>query len=460
MLVCVCVCVCLSVVQPPRYVYEADEATEITLVAPAFNTKVYDSALLGGPFLFAFDSQKKLLGYGDIYPEPIKVQKGKITIKAYLRHSSVEDLKRYKGLVLLVERKVAKPVKLACFDRYQRTITNGSKFSKRGLPVGQTCAVFVAEPEHSALPKKAKAGDILTGSITYATADEKLLGAGKRPRGYPVTYTVPPAPAKEDEKKAAEAPETRSELEKMEDAIRDLTVKKLKDTAGKDAFDEIYAVAKEKYPGHLPVLQAYLKHVDTAENRGKDQAGIVAAASAVIAMIDAAELASHFGTNIDKDDVQAVKLRKEMTTKKEALVAALASKARALGHAEAQAKAADVPAQSGAPKAAVDASAGAGADADADAGTFEAVLKELKKWDTVDAANHLHLSLESDFRGQRFGCLLKSVQAAIDKAGGTADSELKRYKAEAYAGLGWTHATASNKMWEVLNAPADYPLFG
>ena len=316
--------------------------------------------------------------------------------------------------------------------------------------------MFVAEPEHSALPKKAKAGDVLTGSITYATADEKLLGAGKRPRGFPVTYTVPPAPSKEEEKKAAEAPETRTELEKMEDAIRDLTVKKLKDTAGKDGFDEIYAVAKDKYPDHLPVLQAYLKHVDTAVNRGKDQAGIVAAASAVIAMIDGPQLASHFSTNVDKDDLQAVKLRKEMTTKKEALIATLASKARALRHAEAQA--ADEPKPDGAPNA--DAAGGGAADAATATETFEAVLKELKKWDTVDATNHLHLSLESDFRTQRFGCLLKSVQAAIDKAGGIADSELKRYKAEAYAGLGWAHAAAENKMWEVLSAPADYPLYG
>lgn len=434
-----------------EYTFEADEATEITPVTPGLNSKVYDSVMLGGPFSFVLDSEKKLLGYGDIYPEPIKVPKGKITIRSYLRHTSVDHLKRYKALTLLIERKVAKPVKLSCFDRYERLVTNGTKFSKRALPAGQTCAVFVAEPEHSALPKKVKAGDVLLGTISYATADEKFVGAGKRPKGFPVTYVVPPAPNKEEEKKTAEAPDKRSELEKMEDAIRDLTVKKLKDLGGKETFDAIYTVAKEKYPDHLPVLQAYLKHVDTASNREKQQADIVAAADAVIAMINADQLATHFGTNSDKDDVQAAKLRKEMTTQKEALIDALARKARAIGSAK-KVESTD---------AAESQTKESGEDTFED--TFDSVLKELKKWDTVDATNHLHLSLEADVRAKRYGSVLKSVKAAVEKSGNSSDAELKKelkkYKAEAYVGLGWAHAANENKNWELLDAPAGYPLF-
>jgi tripeptidyl-peptidase-2 len=444
-----------------EYSLTIDEATEITPRCPVLNNVVYESELLGGPFFFVHDARKKLLGYGDIYPEAIKVPKGVITIHAFLRHTSVELLKRYEGLVFAVERKLTKKVIISCYDGYNNLAKNGNKFLKQPLRQGMCAAVFFAEPEHKDLPKEAKAGDTLIGVVTYASDDEKMVGAGKRPGGYPISYTVPPPPAKKEEKKKAEAVDPRTDAEKLSEAVRDLTVKTLTGLSGKDGFDAVYATAAAQYADHLPLAQAKLAHVDAEESRKEKLDEVVAAADVVIAMIDQTELALHFGTNVDADDVDAVKAQKEFETKKKALIDALARKARAIGQTI-------VPDATAAGGAAAIGGAGAGVvslttDAAAtkpkEVSPFMTSLKELRKWDKVDHTNHPKLSVEADARDERHGAVLKAASAGLAKCVGAFDKELLEYRAAAYEKLGWTHAAEYEKMCRLLNSPKAFPLF-
>lgn len=98
-----------------NYTLTLDEAAEITLRQPLLNSIVYESEVLGGPFAFVFDDRKKLLGFSDVFPDPIKAPKGKITIRAFLRHPSTEFLDRHKDLLLLIDRKLEKPVALDAY---------------------------------------------------------------------------------------------------------------------------------------------------------------------------------------------------------------------------------------------------------------------------------------------------------------------------------------------------------
>ena len=94
------------------YTLTLDEAAEITLRQPLLNDVVYESEVLGGPFVFVFNDRKKLLGFSDVFPDGIKAPKGAITVRAFLRHPSPEFLDRHKDLLLFVDRKLDKPLAL------------------------------------------------------------------------------------------------------------------------------------------------------------------------------------------------------------------------------------------------------------------------------------------------------------------------------------------------------------
>jgi hypothetical protein len=55
------------------YTYTSDEPATITPRCHMINDRVYETEVLGGPFLFVMDARKKILGVGDIYPHGIKV---------------------------------------------------------------------------------------------------------------------------------------------------------------------------------------------------------------------------------------------------------------------------------------------------------------------------------------------------------------------------------------------------
>lgn len=140
----------------------------------------------------------------------------------------------------------------ACrYATYGNLVNHGAKFGKQSLRVGQSTAVFFSEPAFSALPKAVKHGDTLVGSVTYGSANDKIRGAGKRPGGFPVTYMVPPAPPK-DKSDDPTLPDERSELERLEESIRDHTVKKLEAFEGKTGY-----VRAEQIPVKVQLVWCY-----------------------------------------------------------------------------------------------------------------------------------------------------------------------------------------------------------
>lgn len=166
-------------------------------------------------------------------------------------------------------------------------------------------------------------------------------------------------------------------------------------------------------------LQARLEFLDNEKTRSEHLDEVILAANRVIGLVDARELALHFGVNVDEDDPKAVKRNSELDSKKGALVDALARKARAIDDSSAttaatagQATAAPVASSSSSSSSAV---AGEGATEEGDkkeAGggattttsssssstgggesstsgqedeeTFTSVLAELAKWTSVD----------------------------------------------------------------------------
>jgi hypothetical protein len=67
--------------------------------------------------------------------------------QAYLRHTEAALLKQYEGLVLSIERKLAKKVTLGCFDRRGELVKKGTAFGECtmcGMPCGVSTTFYEA----------------------------------------------------------------------------------------------------------------------------------------------------------------------------------------------------------------------------------------------------------------------------------------------------------------------------
>eukprot|EP00624_Nannochloropsis_granulata_P005147 evm.model.NODE_3634_length_32890_cov_30.974672.4 len=268
----------------------------------------------------------------------------------------------------------------------------------------------------------------------------------KRPRGFRLSYIVPPPPPE-----AAKVPS--------------------KPTAPDQRTEETKLAEK-----------ARLKFLDGEKTRKEKLGEIVSAAEAVVALVDTQELALHFGVKMDENNAKAVKVRVEMEEKKTALADALARKARALidmrkgaGKVEGGVVAksdnvAEVEAQNkekkeGQEDVRVMPSTKA-QEEEGEKGKEEdevtAVVAELMKWDALDQDKYARLVLERDMRQGRWGLVLKLLNKLLGDGGnqsGIEKKELYERRTEVFAKLGWTHLLENERKWRVIDCPSNYYLF-
>ena len=421
------------------YEFTQEEAGSITPRAPALQGFLYDSAY-ESQLMMLFDGDKKYLGVADAWPDEIKVPKGNVTVRMQVRHDKPEMLEKLKETPIWIERKLEKDLALSLYTSKEKMmIGNGDTFKRRTLRKGSSCSVFFAEPPASKLPTGYKAGDIVSGSVTFESGDSSLPGDGKRPGGFPITYVLTQKPAKS--KDAASTPEEKDERtveQKMTEAVRDCKVEYLgkltKEEKDSGKFEEVYASLETEYSNHLPLLLEGLKHVDNEKKRKEQLEKVVEAANKIIVQVSEDELALHFGKNHDKEDPKAVKERKELTEKKTTLCEAWARKARALG--------------------------------DLDKGSeFDEALKELKKWVSISKDDKFAiLVLEREKRAKRYGAMLKLLNSLVDKdcKGGICPltkADILTKRAEVLESLAYTSLVEYDKAWKVISSPKSYKLF-
>lgn len=136
-----------------------------------------------------------------------------------------------------------------------------------------------------------------------------------------------------------------------------------------------------------------------------------------------------------------------MDEKKDALIEALARKARAVADLEKENDDKEVE----------------------DIGTsFEQILVELKKWVDVDCnSKYAVLSLEKERRMGRLGLVLKLITKLLEKDGEDtkggicplSKSDLLDRRAEVLKTLGYAHLSEYDKSWRVLSSPKDFAPF-
>lgn len=184
---------------------------------------------------------------------------------------------------------------------------------------------------------------VLVGSVTYESIAAGVAGASKRPTGY--DFVFHPAPRGADAPKPKTPGDEKSELQKIQTAIRDFELQKLKSLRGDD-FKKAYKELSQAHvhfgdpaggdeadldeASELGALEAWLEHVDSDwACPDNDPAAVVQAADAVLAKIDQDALAEHFGMEVDSTNVGMLRMRAKMTAQRNTLLSALRRRARA-----------------------------------------------------------------------------------------------------------------------------------
>jgi tripeptidyl-peptidase II len=427
-----------------NYEFAQDEKGSFTPIAPALQEVLYESTY-ESQMMLIYDGEKRYLGCVDAYPSSIAANKGSVCIQLQVRHNDQKMLEKLKDMTIWIERKLEKEISLSAYSNREDLLEGKRGMKKRMLRKGLHAAVFFTEPVTSKFPSTCKPGDVLIGSTSFCCGESSLPGDGKRPNGFPMTYTVGPKLDKPSDPDAvAEPKDDRTSKERIEEAVRDLRVEllgKLSTTEKeKGDFETLYDELYEKYPTHAPLLMAKLKYLDSLEERSENLPKVVAAATEVVAQISEDDLALHFGRTIDKEDPQQVKKNKEMEKQKGFLTEALARKAFAYSEMTTE-----------------------------DAGEhFSKTLDALKAWVDIDSnGKYAGLALERDCRADRYGLALKRVNKLLAKTNGKdtggvrplSRADLIEKRVKIFEHLGYHGVVKREKAMKLVASPADYKLF-
>lgn len=326
-----------------EYAFELADALEATHLWPGLQGVLYESEF-HGQFFMVFDAKKKLMHVGDAWPKKCKLTKGKYVVRLQVRHESSAVLDKLVDMPMILSRALKTSIALTAFRTKSDALiaAESDALPSRTLSVGTSTVLYFKEPSFEQLPKGAKPGDCLVGSVTYLKKNGNAIGAADRPSGYSLIYTVadsgPAAVAKQEDASAA----TPEPSEKLAEVVRDAKIKHVKGLIGGASFDEIYGTVVAEYPESIALKLHRVTHLrkqldaEAAKGSDSEEAVIrlreecVGACDDVARLVDSEELARALGVLLPL-------IGKELEEKKAALIAVYTVKANlALDEAEQQ----------------------------------------------------------------------------------------------------------------------------
>jgi len=377
-----------------------------------------------------FDEGKRLVDVGGGGPEYVSLEKGKYTLRYHVRHTDASRLEKIKSASIGLDEKLAKPIGLDVLDEAEGSFAPGHEFGTRSLKRGERATFWVASPVFDELPEGMETGDLLLGTISYGEEQDNRTGAGKRPGGFPLAVRVGPAPEKEKEEKAKDEEKDKDGKSRLDDELRDLSVKHLAELHAPERSEDFDRLAKrilERDSDYLPVWVERMRRLAEREGDQRDPAAIVKACDAVISRIDATKVAAAVGVEADAEDEAAKKERTDAEERRDSLVEALRTKAKALE---------EMP------------------DAD---GAFEATFRELDRWADTKDDDNVELFVERERRRGRVAVALAALDDRIGEA--KPERELYEKRIELLEQLGWPSWAGYEKRWLLRRLPGSYPPF-
>lgn len=455
---------------------------------PPLNRYVYD-AVVEAQMVMVFDSNKQLLGVGDIYPlENVELKKGEYMVRVLLRHDDPSVLDKMKALPLLAERTIGTAVSVPVYGMHADSVMGTNAVTKeKTLCRGEMAAFFVGPVADDNVPKDAISGGgvALVGSLSFGqlsagAKESKSNGNGDAPGGVELVYVPPskkiePTPATSSDKEGGSGDKKRqpSPEESLDTALRDAKVKYLQgmklddgkddkgDEEGKALYIKILSEMKAAYPKHLPLLLEPLKRqqqvasgikISSDDDKGGEKMKkkedalrkVVQAADEVITAIDTAELAIFLAQKCPEEGPDAATRKKEMDERKSAIIDALSGKCTALlelSEGESSSYNTTDPASSINPE-------------------FEAAFSELRKWvDPAAEAKHAILLSKREAAAGRFASALKALDKAASPEDKPTPKEVIEARSKLFEQLGWLHLETGERQRLLKAFPSSFPLF-
>eukprot|EP01135_Chromosphaera_perkinsii_P003580 Nk52_evm38s248 gene=Nk52_evmTU38s248 len=315
------------------YSLSLTETHDVTLVSPYLNDSLYESEFHSQLFAI-FDKNSRRVGVSDFRPSPTKLEKGSYTIVLMLRHHDMSLLETMKAWPLVVYLKLKTAISLSVHSSAPQAVCNRGQFKEKVLRAGDGCPVYLKVADSGKVPKSAKIGDILTGSLTFGKQSPEGGRRTCRPAGHPLRFIVcAHANTTDPTPKTKEKSESHPVDEVVSDKVRDAKVcllKSLMKDCEREAYDSFYEGLKEEYPDYLHLQYAHLVALDEGKARLDDLEDIIDVCDNVVSLISHDELALFFGTKVDEEDRDALKEKEKMMKIKNILTDTLTRKCKAI----------------------------------------------------------------------------------------------------------------------------------
>ncbi|KAI9310690.1 subtilase family-domain-containing protein [Dichotomocladium elegans] len=421
--------------------------TTITPRFPTVMNQLYEH-FLAGVFGIVYDANKKVVGYLDVFDHSFKLEvKGDYTIVLQLTSEEEDVLEKLKTTICELDLSV-KSVNFVAYATAGGVYTDKkSSIPKLGLERRDLQVCYIAPPGDSQqwVPKEAKPGDALVGSLAFTA--EKVDGGQ-----YKAIYVIPPEPSKDKDSNKEENTNSDEKVSaQLKEAIRDLQISyldkypkgndddnasgrkallnKLEGEYANDIVFLLYKIDSLWKEAGSGVSECLIDDDKLSADKAKE---IIAMANQITAQIDQRELHEFFGRYPDKNDRSVKDLRKENDKKKEQLAKAYKHKAAALAATlKGQEEVADV----------------------------DEAIKELRRWssDENDLVTVL-IKVKRDRVAGLYGSALKAISKYLGDLAVKADTIDDQQKAwtvrkNLYNSLGWAAWSEYDQKWAIIRRP-------
>lgn len=296
------------------YNFHLDKDGEVTpncsLLSPLLYESEYESQLW-----MLFDSNKQNVGSGDAFHNRYtkKVEKGDYTLLLQVRHERKEKLEKLKDLVVQIKQKLPSTIPLSAYSSWQKAF-NGKKCTNLSLGKGVLQPLYVAPLPSDKIPKNAKPGHFLLGSMSLLK-NEPLTEASVVPFKYVITETAKKDNSKKEKKEGKDKGQKEGQKkektkdEEYKDALRDMQISWISKL---EVDHSLYDDLRGQYPDHLPLFKARLEALDNHKDRKKFLAEIIDLSKLIISKIDQKDLMSFYGMKSDpRPDAATIKSEKD-----------------------------------------------------------------------------------------------------------------------------------------------------
>ncbi|KAI7907246.1 uncharacterized protein BX663DRAFT_495304 [Cokeromyces recurvatus] len=431
------------------YNFKLEVSTTITPRFPTVMNQLYEH-FLAGVFGIIYDVNKKVVGYLDVFDHNIKLgQKGDYTIMLQLSVEDEDVLEKLKDTILELDM----DLKSTSFNTFQTLgdvyTKKSSNYTKIALERKDAKVFYIAAPTgKDAIPKEAKAGDALVGTLSFL---------GKVEGGeYQVLYNVPPLVVESSNNGKDEKKLTDEELEqKLKVATRDLQISYLKKlSADSDIYKELLSKLETEYADDISFLEFKIStlwakgEVNSLLNPDEislDNANeIIQLADTILNKLNECELLEFFGRKKPEDESDDEKeKRKENTDKKKQIINALKNKAMAYTIILSKEENSDIEA-------------------------LNTTIRSLQQWDAEDSSTNLAsllVKVACDRQKGHIGTALKSVQEYLTEVSFTSDkvNDIKKAwntRNKLLKELNWPLWANYDDKWDLIRQPPyGYALF-